>query len=1014
MAYSFTTSVDVYRILENTYSWVKDGEATSGSATQRWKIETQTTVYSNSVTKLNFSLAQLPSNTKITKCTLQTPWVVASGSATKNAYFNIKNSDGGGEITQISCEGIPSVSYTSLPLPTSYSPGGTLLYEITYCKYVGASKSGSKTQAAQPSGGKVGGVQFGAPFTLEVEYEYTYRKLPTPQNVSLSPTYILSSSSSDLSWSAVDNGDYANSVSKYQIYRDGEEYKTTTGTETKISVSGIAGKTHTFTVEAISNVSNYNSDKSSGATLYVYGNNYSATLNLYTSINRTSANTIYLGASGRPDIIPDLDVKSADNDGYSTTSGVVMNYDSDTGIYTATITFYSGNKTTATAYVKSIDAPSKITFKGELTNNSITAKDIKYSWDAIEVNNANVKYVIGSDETTDTSYTKKISDITRGDSFSLTVTPRAYASYGGYTDGASTTSTTVYRANAISDGTITVGIKGTNDDPEVAKAYVFGETIIWWNYSPAAYGGNLDSISYSRIQNDDTSTKYDVGPEDITSNSSTYGDSVSGLSKSTLKYTITFTDEYGQTYTTGPYTIEKLDAPTVEITGITESTPNPPIQGATLHFKIQPVGASIAADMRYKIEVGYGDEFYEVQPPKEWNNDPSCAVQFNVKTAYAEGKLTTLYQALTRTDTAPLGKPILRYKLTAYDKNESLAEGVAYTTLQTDFTTKPTLTGNLAITNLDKPSLDYASSQDSIKLDGVNVVHKNFFGDTTTDHLTNLLVRNGNTTLFNRALIEANYDFSYTAKFDKNAITADTSYNYVYTVRKQYSDAITEDSKSRSFNMRRWIEPNITLVNLDWTTSNNVPTIAGRVYSSTPKWGGSDLVDNIASIDVLLYTVDDSGNETKVREYTFNSTSTPVLSGNLIGNNLYAPFQIGMTEMVDTQLTAYIIITSITGQTYVIQAPQVLVKEQGIPFAIRRHGTGVNIPKGFNPATNEPAIQITGNMDTDSVATFTNGPNRDNTDIIIQNDKGGSADTGRAHLVLNKVGSAWTLSIVFD
>jgi hypothetical protein len=103
--------------------------------------------------------------------------------------------------------------------------------------------------------------------------------------------------------------------------------------------------------------------------------------------------------------------------------------------------------------------------------------------------------------------------------------------------------------------------------------------------------------------------------------------------------------------------------------------------------------------MRYKIEVGYGEEFYEVQSEKVWSNDVSCAVQFNVKTANAAGKLTTLYQALTRTDSAPLGKPILRYRLTAYDVNIPIATGVAYTTLLTDFTTKPTLTGNLTITN---------------------------------------------------------------------------------------------------------------------------------------------------------------------------------------------------------------------------------------------------------------------------------------------------------------------------
>ena len=385
-----------------------------------------------------------------------------------------------------------------------------------------------------------------------------------------------------------------------------------------------------------------------------------------------------------------------------------------------------------------------------------------------------------------------------------------------------------------------------------------------------------------------------------------------------------------------------------------------------------------------------------------------------MKTANAAGKLTALYQALTRTDSAPLGKPILRYRLTAYDVNIPIAAGEAYTTLPTDFTTKPTLTGNLTITNLLNPSLDYASSKDSINLSGVNVVHKNFFGDTTTDHLTNLLVRNGNTTLFNRALTEANYNLSYTAAFGEDAVAADTTYTYVYTVRKQYSDAITEDFKSGSLNMRRWIKPNITLTNLDWTTAGATPAIIGRIYSSTSKWGGSDLVGNIAAIEVSISTIDGSGAKTVMRQYTFNSTSTPALSDNLIGGNLYASFQIGMSEMADTQLMADIVITSITGQTYELTTPQVLVKEQGIPFAIRRHGTGVNIPKGFNPATNEPAIQITGNMDTDNVATFTNGPNRNKTCVIIQNDKGGAADTGKARLSLNKNGTEWTLSIFFD
>lgn len=860
-------------------------------------------------------------------------------------------------------------------------------------------------------------------FSATAEWSYNYQTLSKPTNVSLSSTYITSSSSSTLSWNAVSNSPYANSVSKYQVYRDGQAYGQPTES-TSMPVSGAAAGTYyDFTVKAISNVSGYDSEPSSAARLYIYGNDYSADLTLYTEKNSTPAKTIYIGDTGQPTILPGVNYETATYDSYSSYSFTQTTITSGkAGTYTLTVYFSSGRSATSTADVKLIGTPTNISFTTQPAADSVYGSNPGYKWSETTAANASsVGYWVTNKTGTWTqvgiTHNQNILEYSNNEAFTISVQPYGNAPYGGYTNGIKITSNQIYRANTIEAGTITTGIKGANiDDEEVAKIYVFSETTLWWNYTPAEHGGDLASISYSRVstKDDNTSSTYYGGPETITSNNSSYGDNVGGLSKSTLKYTITFTDEYGQTYTVGPYTIEKLDAPTVEITGITGSTPVPPIQGATLHFVISPVGASTAADMRYKIEVGYGDEFYEVQPEKVWGNDVSCAVQFNVKTANAAGKLTTLYQALTRTDSAPLGKPILRYRLTAYDINESLAEGVAYTTLPTDFTTKPTLTGNLTITNQLNPSLDYASSRDSIKMFGVNVVHKNFFGDATTDHLTNLLVRNGNTTLFNRALTEANYDLSYTAAFGENAITADTTYTYVYTVRKQYSDAITEDFKSRSLNMRRWIKPNITLTDLDWTTAGTTPSIIGRIYSSTSKWGGSNLVGNIASIDVSISTIDDSGAKTVVRQYTFNSTSTPALSDNMIGGELYAAFQIGMDEMADTQLIADITITSVTGQTYKLSTPQVLVKEQGIPFAIRRHGAGVNIPKGFNPATNEPSIQITGNMDTDNVATFTNGPNRDKTCVIIQNDKGGTADTGKARLSLNKKGAEWALSIFFD
>lgn len=997
MGYSTSSNQPPFAIANR---WWEDGQFDGETL---WKTRTAYVGYEDGPRDISFTFPDLPtSNITINNILISLNIELQGDFKNRNGFvLTVAGTDYIAPPSQITIysgwtEALSSQTLT-VPMKGKYTPSHT------------SSEGGSK-----PSSGVY------VTFTATAEWSYNYQTLSKPTNVSLSSTYITSSSSSTLSWDAVSNSPYANSVSGYQVYRDGQAYgQPTTGTS--MSVSGTtAGTYYDFTVKAISDISGYDSESSSSARLYIYGNNYSADLTLYTDKNSTPAKTIYIGDTSQPTILPRVSYETALYDSYSSESFTQTTTTSGkAGTYTLTVYFSSGRSATSTAEVKLIGAPTDISFTTQPAADSVYGSNPGYKWSETAAENTSsvgywVTNKVGTQAQEGISYTQNILEYANNEAFTISVQPYANSPYGGYTNGTKITSNRIYRANTIEAGTITTGIKGANiDDEEVANAYVFSETILWWNYTPAEHGGNLVSISYSRIstKDDNTFTTYYGGPETITSNNGSYGDNVGGLSKSTLKYTITFTDEYGQTYTVGPYTIEKLDAPTVEITGITGSTPVPPIQGATLHFVISPVGASAAADMRYKIEVGYGDEFYEVQPEKVWGNDVSCAVQFNVKTANAAGKLTTLYQALTRTDSAPLGKPILRYRLTAYDINESLAEGVAYTTLPTDFTTKPTLTGNLTITNLLNPSLDYASSQDSIKMSGVNVVHKNFFGDATTDHLTNLLVRNGNTTLFNRALTEANYDLSYTAAFGENAITADTTYTYVYTVRKQYSDAITEDFKSRSLNMRRWIKPNITLTNLDWATAGTTPSIIGRIYSSTSKWGGSSLVDNIASIEVSIKVV---GEDTPKRQYTFNSTSTPALSDNMIGGELYAAFQIGMDEMADTQLIADITITSVTGQTYKLSTPQVLVKEQGIPFAIRRHGTGVNIPKGFNPATNEPSIQITGNMDTDNVATFTNGPNRDKTCVIIQNDKGGTADTGKARLSLNKNGTEWTLSIFFD
>nr|DAN04852.1 MAG TPA: chitin biosynthesis protein [Caudoviricetes sp.] len=191
---------------------------------------------------------------------------------------------------------IAGTDYTAPPAQITISSGWT---EALSSQTLTIPMRGKYTPSRTSSeGGSKPSSQVYITFSATAEWSYNYQTLSKPTNVSLSSTYITSSSSSTLSWDAVSNSPYANSVSGYQVYRDGQAYgQPTTGTS--MSVSGAtAGTYYDFTVKAISDISGYDSESSSSARLYIYGNDYSADLTLYTDKNSTPAKTIYIGDTG--------------------------------------------------------------------------------------------------------------------------------------------------------------------------------------------------------------------------------------------------------------------------------------------------------------------------------------------------------------------------------------------------------------------------------------------------------------------------------------------------------------------------------------------------------------------------------------------------------------------------------------------------------------------------------------------------------------------------------------------
>lgn len=832
-------------------------------------------------------------------------------------------------------------------------------------------------------------------FTATIEYSYNYVKLSAPADFTISATKCLSTATPQLSWSAVSNGEYANTVSGYAIYNGTTKLATVTTTSYTLS-SLAAGTANTYYVQAISSASGYDSDLSSGLTLQVYGDEYSAAIKLYTADNTTPATTITVGAQSVPQVTTVESWTPATYD-----SVLTSKVEQTDNVYTLTVNFESGRSTTATATVATLGAPLNITFSSQPAANSIYGSNITYKWNAVTSQEAaSIKYVINNVEQDSTSYTQDISTLARNTAFTLQVTTRAYAPYGGYTDSSSAAANTVYRANSIEAGTVNVTVTGEGVSGSGATAYVAGNATISWSYTPATRGGDLKSISYNRI----ASSTYNSG-EIAASNEGSYIDEVSGITGDTITYTVTLTDEYGQTYTSANFVLNRIDAPTVIINNIVTSQAAP-LQGATLNFTITPSGATTTADIRYNIEVGYEDEYYTLVSGSTWSNDTSRAVNFNVKTIAASGSLSKLYTALTRTDSLAVGKPTLIYRLSAYDINTATVRGITTAKATADFTTVPTITGTLQVLNISKPALTYASSKDTVQIgDGITVTHKNYFGDTTTSFLTNTLVRNSAVTLVNEAVGGSNFPYSGTL----SDIQADTFYTYTYTVSKQYADASVSTSvMSAAFPIKKFIAPDVMLTNLAQSASGSAYVITGRAYSSTPYWGGSSSIGNIYSITAAVYSVDDSGNETKQTQISV----TPV--DNLVDGQLYIPITFTRSTNEDIQLKVKITCVSTSMKVQESTSATILLKDQGAIFAIRKYGIGVNASSSFNPTSSDTSVNIVGNTGTDTAMMISNGTNRAATDIVIKNDNNGSSDIGQARLSLQKDGTKWTLSVFFD
>lgn len=871
-------------------------------------------------------------------------------------------------------------------------------------------------------------------FSATLTYTYNGSTLTTP-TLSISSTHAKANASVSLSWTeSVPSGANGNRVSKYEIYQDGSYIGATSATNRASSIAlADSGVSTRFQVKAISDVAGFDSSLSNAVYLYTYGEvPESVAATLYTEANTKAAATITVGANydGRKiafglnateptyNSVAEVGVykKGAETPIQTYTQNLIACYplseSFEVGTYTLRVKYDSGDIVASNEVeIKKLAAPAAIAFISQPAAKSVTASNAGYTWSKVSgATSYRIYDGITQIATTITSYTHTITDTALASPFYVEVFAVASAPYGGESISTRTKSNTAYRADSIKNLTATqTPEKVVGEVPSV-----FNKATFSWTYTPSTItvdgstlvvGGRLTKGTLLLSYNGSAPLTI---PFTIESDQTSYEDTtVANYTQGTIVYTLTFEDEYGQKSQTFTFEeLQKLDAPIVKIVSITEGADAAPIKNANLNIEITAAAATAStSDLRYNVVISWGDEEAKIVSAKSFGNSiPSALlVGFNLKTYAAS--LSKLWAALKGTTSVmPISKPTIGFRLEVYDVNLPEAIGTSQNTCVFNFATAPSSSGTLTISNGTKSTLAYASSADTVSFGGITPTHIDYWGDATTNFLTYKLVRNETVSIIPETAA-AGEPFTHSAVLP--VITADTIYTYRFILTKKYQEQEYTQSWSKTFPVKRWISPTIALTNFEWRTSEDGSILTGRALSQDDRWGGAaDGTENISTIKITVYYADGS--------LAYNAPLITPTRNYINGKNYY-DFQLQAMQVAsDVQIYASIVITSSSGQTYNVITPTVLIKEQGIPFAIRKFGIGANIPEDFNPTTSDPALNITGNSGTDTVAIFTNGTNRSTTQFLLQNDKGGAADTGKAYLSLNKNGTEWALSIFFE
>ena len=814
--------------------------------------------------------------------------------------------------------------------------------------------------------------------TLTIDYEQIATLPSAPTNLRFSDNNVAPSTPVTLSWDASSaNG---NTSVTYTVNKNGVALSPTT-TSTSYTVTSPSTKSSdTYTVTATGNLVSGSKTSSSITLTSIYTDP-----NRVTEVLVNNKSSIYIGTTNKPTLTLSWSGASGgtnnaivgyqvykDGSAYgdqlsSSTSSTTV---TDSGYYTVgVIGKYSDyipahSSTSKKATVNIISDPTIPTISSYSTK---VGGDISYSWDATATSNTysisyNVSYTTNSVTTSYTNVTTNnitfpvSSKITQGSTYTIKITTTVTAIDGGIKSASFTTNSITY----VEPFSFT-NIWLYHYDPYItstqSKMYYAWKSIqLNWNAAAATAtsGTSFKYQTFYRLGNNGQWTQL------YTPNTNTnYLFDISQIQRgSTIQIFVQASDEYGISVDSDILTISKMALPT--LSNLTVS--NVDYQKVNFSFT-WGLNTSYAVDLMYSCELYYDGIYEKIIDGGNLGHHTSSGTNAdiaNIDLASGKTAATTsmLYKLYDKVINQKYAKPAGKLRLTLHYNGILECSTVGEIDFSYNFITSFSLNA-FSITN----QKEYYNPGDKYTY---KTTAANWSDAAGTQLGANVEYKvSGN----NKEIVLSPSALSYedTAPQASNDLVV----TYTLTGTLSWADGYSIlDTKTISINIARWSSADIVKV-------VNVSISNGTVNGSLV------LPDNLCSS--LKYN-----NLSKVQYQILYDDNTAATVASTITNftNKTIPFSFSTTK---TNFNIYGKVTFInTSNNQIVKTSSLyLIRDEGIPLAIRKNYIGINVDKEFvldNPSalsvyapvneTTSPVVSIIGNSGNEKIMDMYSGANK--------------------------------------